>query len=52
MLLGLTFLLTLLSLENLIQVWVDPRLWFVFGLAFMSNFLAGEKTTDEEEVLG
>ncbi|MBB21232.1 MAG: hypothetical protein CMP20_17510, partial [Rickettsiales bacterium] len=52
MLLGLTFLLTLLSLENLIDMWVDPRLWCVFGLAFMSYFLSEKTTEDEDEILG
>ena len=35
MLLGLTLLLTLLSLEPLIHFWVDPRLWCLFAVGYM-----------------
>ena len=52
MLLGFTFLLTLLSLEGMIQLWVDPRLWCIYGLAYMSYLLSGEKAGGDDEVLG
>ena len=51
MLLGFTFLLTLLSLEGMIQLWVDPRLWCIYGLAYMSYLLSGEKAGGAGEVL-